>query len=308
MATKFVFLVLPQVHILDLAGPDQAIHEAIDFGALYETSYCGISENVVTTSGLPFGTIAHFSKTTLHPGDFLMIPGSSYAYLSSKFFLQSKSLFAWLRQQYENGVNICSICMGAFVLAESGLLDGRQCTTHFKKTAALQSRYPQIEVIENVLFTEQERLYTSAGIAAGIDLTLHIIEKLNGAFFAHQVARELVVYNRRKGGDVQQSVLLQFRNHIHAGIHQVQDYLIHHFFQKTPLAQLAEMANMSERNFTRIFRKETGLSVNGYITQLRIAKATALLQNPDTSVAKVAQHVGLKSEKQLRRILQSNCQ
>ena len=305
MATKFVFLVLPELHILDLAGPDQAIHEAIDYGAPYETSYCGIGEKVVTTSGLAFGAVPHYSKISLQPGDFLMIPGSSYAYLTSDSFLKNKSLFSWLLKQYDKDVNICSICMGAFVLAESGLLNSRQCTTHFKKTKELQKRYPKIQVIENVLFTEEDRIYTSAGIAAGIDLTLHLIEKLNGAFFAHQVARELVVYNRRKGNDAQESVLLQFRNHIHAGIHKVQDYLIHHLSQKASLGDLAEMANMSERNFTRVFRKETGLSVNEFITQLRIAKAIALLQNPDTSVIKVAQDIGLKSDKQLRRILKS---
>lgn len=303
MPTKFTFLILPQIHLLDLAGGDQAIHEAIDYHADFEIEYCGLHEHVITTSGLPFGNIQHFSSTLLSKGDFLIIPGSAYDYIRSKEFLQNKELFAWIRLQYEKGVNICSICMGAFVLAESGLLNGKSCTTHFKKTQELQSLYPKVKVMENILFTEEAGLYTSAGIASGIDLTLHIIEQLKGSHFAHLVARELVVYNRRNGNDSQQSEFLKCRNHIHSGIHKVQDYLIEHIGDKHYLYELAEIANMSERNFTRIFKKETGSTVNEFASSIRIAKALELLKNPDFSKIEIANKVGLQSEKQLNRIL-----
>lgn len=300
---QFVFLILPQVHILDLAGPDQAIHEAIDFKADFKIKYCGIGENVSTTSGLPFGRVSHYSIMKLSCNDYLIIPGSSYTYLSSKGFLSHKKLFDWVRMQYQNGVNICSICMGAFVMAESGLLDDKNCTTHFKKTKELQKRYPKIKVQENILFTDEAGIYTSAGIAAGIDLTLHIIEKLKGSHFAHLVARELVVYNRRKGNASQESELLKFRNHIHAGIHRVQDFVIENIDRKMSLSELSEVAVMSERNFTRIFKKETGITVNMYISNVRIANANEWMKNPDLSKIEIANKVGLQSEKQLYRIL-----
>ena len=303
MATKFTFLVLPHLHILDLAGADQAIHEAIDYEADFELDYCGIGDEVTTTSGLPFGKIQHFSEVKLSKDDYLIIPGSAYAYITSTEFLQNQALFEWIRKQYANGVNICSICMGAFVLAESGLLNRKRCTTHFKKTAELQQKYPKLKVVETILFTDEEGIYTSAGIASGIDLTLHIIEKLKGSHFAHLVARELVVYNRRNGNDDQQSAFLQFRNHIHSGIHAAQDYIIENIHTKSYLGELAEIANMSERNFTRIFKKETGVTVNEFVTSIRLAKTLELLKNPDLSKIEIANEVGLQSEKQLNRIL-----
>lgn len=303
MLIKFVFLVLPKVHILDLAGPDQALHEAIDYKADFEIAYCGINEKIVTTSGLPLNPLTHYSKVKLSMGDFLIIPGSAYAYLTSEHFLQKKELFSWIREQYQKGINVCSICMGAFALAETGLLTGKNCTTHFKKTKELQQRYPKIKVQENILYTDEDNIYTSAGIAAGIDLILYIIEKLKGSYFAHLVARELVVYNRRNGNDAQESELLKFRNHIHSGIHDVQNFIIEHIQQKHSLLKLAEMANMSERNFTRIFKKETGVTVNGFITLIRRAKVQELTKSPDLSKIEIANKVGLQSEKQLKRIL-----
>lgn len=305
MTTKFVFLILPDIHILDLAGPDQAIHEAIDFGADFEIIHCGLNEKVVTTSGLPFGRIPHFSKIKLNAGDFVIIPGSAFSYLSSTHFYQQTKLFEWIRLNFQKGVNMCSICLGAFVLAESGLLNGLTCTTHFKKTKELQRLYPALNVVENCLFTDWNGIYTSAGIASGIDLTLYILEKIEGSYLANKVARELVVYNRRAGNSSQESELLKFRNHIHTGIHNVQDFIIEHLSQKTPLWQLAEIANMSERNFTRIFKKETGTTVNAFINMLRKEKIKEYMKHPDLSKIEIANKVGLQSDKQVRRLLQA---
>jgi len=303
MAIKFIFLLLPQVHILDLAGPDQTIYGAIEYGADFEIEYCGIDQEVLSTSGLPFGKVKHFSQITCKSGDFLFIPGSSYAYLRSTNFLNQQGIFQWMRQLYENGINLCSICLGAFVLAESGLLDGKNCTTHFARTKELQSNYPKIRVMENILFTEQNGIYTSAGIVSGIDLTLHIVEKLKGSHFAHLVARELVVFARRGGSDSQESDFLKFRNHIHAGIHKVQDFIYENIQVKSTLPELAELADMSERNFTRTFKKETGITVAEYINLIRIAKALEWMKNPGLSRIEIANKVGLKSDKQLGRIL-----
>lgn len=303
MATKFIFLILPNVHILDLAGPDQAIHEAIDFQADFEMEFCGIGKEVISTSGLPFGSVKHFSEVRYSKGDFLVIPGCSYAYLTSDDFLSETPLFDWITEMYRAEVELVSICMGAFVLAVTGVLDGRNCTTHFKKTKELQEKFPEIKVIENILYTDQDGIYTSAGIASGIDLTLHLIEKLKGSYFAHLVARELVVFNRRSGSDSQESEFLKFRNHIHSGVHKVQDYILEKLHQKNSLLDLAEIAGMSERNFTRIFKKETGITVVEYINVVRKAKATELKKNPNFSKIEIANKVGLQSEKQLTRIL-----
>lgn len=302
MNKKFVFLVLPQIHLMDLAGPDQAILEAIGFGADFEIEYCNLENKVVTTAGLPIANLKHFSEVQFNKGDFLIIPGSNVNYLISDEFKKQTDLLNWIVASYNFGIKMVSICAGAFILAECGLLNNIPCTTHFKKTKQLQELYPQAKVIENILFTQQDGIYTSAGIASGIDVTLHIIEELKGSYFAHLVARELVVYNRRNGNQKQESELLGFRNHIHSGIHKVQDWIIENINQKTNLDELAEIACMSERNFTRIFKKETAITVNDYITTIRKEKIKEFLRNPDLTRLELASHVGL-SERQLSRLI-----
>jgi transcriptional regulator GlxA family with amidase domain len=304
MSVKIVFLVLPHTHLLDLAGPDQAFFEAMGFGADLTIEYCGLGKEVQSSAGLPFGKLPHFTGIALKSGDFLIIPGTERSYLNSTEFAAETYLMAWIRDAYTRQVRICSICSGSFVLAQSGVLNGKTCTTHWKRTTELQASFPQLRVAENVLFTEQDGIYTSAGIASGIDMALHILEVLYGEMFAHKVARELVIYNRRSGHQPQKSVLLDFRNHIHTGIHKVQDWLQEHLDQKTTLLQLAEIACMSDRNFTRTFKKETGLTVNGYITVLRKQKIQELLQNPDQTRSLIAQQCGLKSERHVLRIMQ----
>lgn len=301
--TTIVFLVLPHVHLLDLAGPDQVFLEAIGYDASLEIVYCSIGENLATSALLPFGKLKHYSKIKLRAGDYLIVPGAELSYLLSGEFKKLEKLFQWIQQCNASKINICSICSGAFVLAESGILNGKNCTTHWKRTKELQELYPQTQVIENVLFTEDENIYASAGIASGIDMALYIVEKMMGSYFAHKVARELVIYTRRSGNQVQQSELLNYRNHIHSGIHKTQDWLHENLHKKVVIKFLAKMANMSDRNFTRVFKKETSLTVNDYITVLRKEKIAQLLNNPDISRAQIAKQCGLKSERQVSRLI-----
>lgn len=303
MTTKFVFLLLPEIHLMDLAGPDQAIHEAIEYGAEFEILYCSVKDTITSSAGLPIGNVIPYHEVVFSKGDFLIIPGSNASYLQSEKFKQNTDLLNWIRRNYQNGVNLCSICAGAFALAETGLLDHISCTTHFKRTKQLQEMYPKAKVIENILFTDSDGIYTSAGIASGIDLTLYIIEKLKGSHFAHLVARELVVYKRRNGTAHQESELFQYRNHIHAGIHKVQDWIIENIHLKTNLGELAEIAHMSERNFTRTFKKETNTTVTDYIALIRKEKIKELSKNPDLSRIEIAQKVGIQSERHLNRLL-----
>ena len=300
---KIVFLILPNVHLLDLAGPDQVFFTAMGYDAPLTMEYCSTSSSVSSSADLPFGKLKYYTKVKLTEGDFLVIPGANLSYLCSREFRSDKNLFEWIRNCYSSGINICSICSGSFVLAESGILDNKNCTTHWKRAKDLQQMYPLTKVQENVLFTDDSGIYTSAGIASGIDLALYIIEKLYGEYFAHKIARELVIYNRRKGTQNQQSELINYRNHIHSGIHRVQDWLQENLHKKTSVGDLAEIASMSERNFTRIFKKETSLTVNGYITILRREKITGLLSIPDITRNQIAKQCGLKSERHINRIL-----
>lgn len=303
MSTTFAFLVLPEIHLLDLAGPDQTVLEAIGFGADFQIRYAGLPQvKPVSSTGLQIQQQPSYQELNLQPGDFLVIPGSNVDYLLSEDFTSNKDLFGWLRSQHEAGVQLVSICAGAFVLGLAGLLDGRNCTTHFQRTSQLQACFPKARVQENVLFIEQDGVYTSAGIASGIDLLLYLLEKQKGSYFTHKVARELVIYHRRDGQSRQTSAMLEFRNHIHQGIHKVQDFLIENLDQKHSLAALADLACMSERNLTRIFKKETGLTIHEFHQGIRLEKIRQLEGKPDLSQRQIAAAVGLESEKQLGRL------
>lgn len=306
MPTRIVFLILPNTHLMDLAGPDQVFLEAIGYGADFTLDYCSYAPELTTSAGLPLGKVKHFTDIALEKGDYLMVPGADVHFILHNPSLRAQTaLFEWVRSAHARRVNIGSVCTGSFFLAICGILDGKPATTHWKRIHELQVHFPKVKVVENVLFTEQDGIYTSAGVAAGIDMALYIVEQLKGAFFAHKIARELVIYIRRGGSESQHSIFLDYRNHIHAGIHAVQDWLQEHLQEKTNLAALAEIACMSERNFTRVFKKEIGLTVNAYLLLLRKAKIKELRQNRDLSLRQIASACGLESERQVSRIIKS---
>ena len=216
--------------------------------------------------------------------------------------LKMKSRIGCMRPTPE-GAFICSICTGAFFLARMGLLDGKKCTTHWKRTKELQARYPQINLVEDILFTDDNGIFTSAGVTAGIDLALFIIGRLKDENLSFKVARELVVYMRRHGNDPQHSVFLDYRNHLHSGIHNVQDYVQENISKKITLELLADVACTSPRNLTRIFKKETGITVNYYITLIRKELLRKLTSNQAVTRKQMAGLCGLKSERQVIRLL-----
>lgn len=303
--TKIIFLVLPHVHLLDLGGPDQVFHEALCYGASVQLEYCSFEDNIATSTDLPFGKLKHFSSIKVNKGDYIFIPGAEVSYLNSKMMKAQETLIDWVKEAYSNGAFLCSICTGAFFLALTGLLDGRKCTTHWKRTAELKELYPAILLQENILFTEDERIFTSAGVTAGIDMALYILSQIKDDNFSFKIARELVIYVRRHGNESQQSIYMSYRNHIHSGIHNVQEYLLENIHKKTTLNELADIAFMSSRNLTRIFKKEIGLSINEYINLIRKDRLRELLKNPDITRAQLAMQCGLQSQRHVARLIQS---
>jgi len=257
----------------------------------------------VSTSGLGFGKVSNFSEARLQQGDFVFIPGMNFEYVSSDALKQETKFFSWLNKCAARNVNVCSVCDAAFVLGEAGMLDGRECTTHWRRVEALKARFPKALVLPDVLFVKSGNIYTSAGISAGIDLALSILEDLKGPRFVHTVARGLVVYHRRSQDQTQQSVYLDFRNHINPKIHEVQDYLIDNLAGDNSIETLASNVAMSPRNLSRVFKEATGTTIVEYLTALRRENAKTLLRNPEYTVDYVAAQCGFKSARQLQRIL-----
>jgi transcriptional regulator GlxA family with amidase domain len=303
--TNLIFLVLPKVHLLDLAGADQVFYEALDYGLDITVSYCSYGAALQTSTNIGLSPMQHFSEVQVKVADYLIIPGSETSFLSGPEIAQQQDLFDWIVNCHAKKVNLCSVCTGAFFLAMTGLLDGRKCTTHWRLTDRLRQMFPKINVIDNILFTEEDRIFTSAGVTSGIDLALHIIAKIKDDQVSYKIARELVVYNRRSSHDAQHSIHLKYRNHIHSGVHKIQDWLQEKIDKKMVLDDLAELACMSTRNMTRVFKKETGITINDYIFLLRKEKIRELLKNPNLSRRDIAEQCGLKSERQVGRILRN---
>lgn len=299
---KIIFFIPPKVHLLDLTGPIQVFYEAHGYGAHYELHFIAAERDLVSAAGLPFGRISHFTTIKPTAGDYLFVPGAGMDYLRSAAFKKQKQFFTWLRSMPDKEVSVCSVCTGAFILAEAGLLDNIRCTTHWRRMDELQQSFPHILAEQNILYTHAGHIYTSAGITSGIDLALAIVEQHYGALFTHKVARELLVYHRRSQNHSQKSVYLDYRNHLHPGIHQVQDWLIENLHQKITLEDLASLANMSPRNLTRAFKIAAGVTINEYMKRLRLEKAATLSNNPALSKENIAQQVGYRNARQLRRI------
>lgn len=301
----FAFVIPPAVELLDLAGPVQVFTEAIGYGLEGKIEYYVYEINPTSTSGLGFSDIKHFRYSNLKDGDYVFVPGMNFDYVSSIAFKAEHEYFNWLRDSSERGVTVCSICNGAFALGEAGLLKNTECTTHWKRVKVLQQQFPDAKVIGDILYIKSNDVYTSAGISAGIDLALAILENLKGPLFTHKVARELVVYHRRSGKHNQQSIYLDYRNHINPHVHEIQDYLIDNLAKDNNIEDLASMVGMSARNLSRVFKENTGSTVMEYITLLRKEYAGTMLNNPEYTLEYIASKCGFKTARQLQRILKS---
>ncbi len=297
---RVIFALLPEVEVLDLAGPVQAFHEANACGADYDVGYevhtCALEPRVRTGQGLWLSDLEPLPE--VGPEDLVVVPGARMDVLQKI----APAFLRWLRRAHEAGAHVASVCTGAFALGEAGLLDGRQCTTHWTRLEDLERRFPRAKVLTNRLFVEDGRITTSAGIASGIDMALALVERRHGPLVAAAAAREMVVYVRRDGSHRQQSVYLEYRTHLHAGIHRVQDWLIAHPDERATLAGLARIAALSPRHLTRVFRQATGVSIQEYRTRLRLERARDLLRDPGLTVEAVAARCGFESARQLRRV------
>ena len=303
--TKITFLILPHIHMLDLSGPEQVFLEARDMGLAIDIIHCSAVAEVTSSSGLSICQLQSIDQVQIAEGDYIIIPGTDLTYTLNQPIPGKQQIFQWLRNANQQGAIICSICTGAFFLAESGLLDGLRCTTHWKRTKQLASMYPALKVQEDVLYSEEIGFLTSAGVTAGIDLSLDIVSKLKDEQLAFNVARELVVYSRRKLDDPQISAYIDYRNHIHSGIHKIQDHIQHSIGSDLSLGALSKLANMSERNLTRVFKKVTGITINEYVSIIRKEYLQKIKDDPELTRKQMASLCGLKSERHLIRLLKS---
>ncbi|MET9313851.1 DJ-1/PfpI family protein [Kribbella sp. NPDC003505] len=300
--TRVVFVLVPKLHLLDLAGPAQVFTTANDFGYRYDVFYVAESDEIATAQGVPLRTSSVWPE--LEPGDLVVVPGWRSPRLSPEPPIGS-GFRQRLRAHHASGGSVASVCSGADALGWAGLLDGRRFTTHHDLTDELAARYPRATIVRDVLYVEDDRVITSAGIASGIDLALHLVAVGRGAEAAARVAREMVVYARRNGDELQESVMLRHRDHLNDLAHRVQDVIDVRYADRLPLADLAGQVGVSERTLTRLFTASTGLTPLRYQQLLRLERAEHLIGHGAT-VESAARTVGFEDARMLRRLRSRN--
>ena len=297
--TKVVFLLIPGLHLLDLAGPAQAFGTAASLGCGYQLAYVAGQEDVPTAQGLTVRAATNWPA--LAGDDLIVVPGwRTGPAIAGTGPIDDAALRA-LAAHHANGGTVASVCAGADALGRAGLLDGRRCTTHHDIQDELARRYPRATVIRDVLYVVDGRVATSAGIASGIDLALHLIAVRDGPATAARVAREMVVYARRNGDERQASAMLRHRNHLSDTAHHAQDYIEARFAGSLPLEEVASACDVSERTLTRRFTEATGLTPLRYQQLLRLERAQHLIGHGAT-VEAAARTVGFQDARMLRRL------
>jgi transcriptional regulator GlxA family with amidase domain len=226
--------------------------------------------------------------------DTLMVGGSAVA------GSLTPGVIKFLRRALTRSRRVASTCVGAFVLAEAGLLDGRRATTHWQRARDLQARFPMVKVEEDRIFIVDGPVWTSAGMTAGIDLVLAMIEKDLGADVARAVARKLVVYHRRAGGQSQFSALLELEPKSDR-IQSALAYAKRNLDKPLTVTQLAKAAHLSPRQFSRAFRAETGQSPAKAVENLRVEAARLMMERSRHPIDAIAQQTGFADRDRMRR-------
>jgi transcriptional regulator GlxA family with amidase domain len=295
--SRVVFLLVPQLHLLDLAGPAQVFSTAAGIGHRYELVYVAERADVPTAQGVELR--ARTEWPDLDPDDLVIVPGWQGRF-GAHARLGHGSRRA-LAEHHSAGGTVASVCAGAYALGQAGLLAGRRCTTHHGLQDELAARFPDARVQHDVLYVVDGRVVTSAGIASGIDMALHLIATRHGAAAAAQVAREMVVYARRNGSEPQASAMLRHRTHVSEVVHRAQDVIDTRFADRIPLATLAAECGVSPRTLTRLFGEATGLTPLRYQHLLRLERAEHLIGHGAT-VDAAARAAGFEDPRMLRRL------
>lgn len=297
---RIVVVVVPPVDELDLVGPLQVFNSVNRLvGRTIYTIEVVTNAERLTVEGeggiLTFMARHHFKKVAGACDSVLLVCG-----LGTRT-VRDAALSAWLRKMGGEVRRLGAVCVGAFLLAEAGLLNGRRATSHWKFGHEFAKRYPAVRVEHEPLWVKDGNIYTSAGISASIDLALSWVEEDCGAGVAHEAARELVLFLRRPGGQPQVSVSLAAQASEMASIRELQIWIAEHLDRKLSVEGLAERMAMSARNFERVFTREVGTTPSQYVLQMRVEAARRQLERTDKGLKQVASAAGFGSVDVMRR-------
>ena len=290
---RIVIVAFPDVQALDVAGPAEVFSQA-----------GGYSVQVAAPERQPLPTGSGYSllpdvalRDITGPIDTLVIAGGEGTRAASADDL----LVGWIAGAAPRARRVASVCTGAFLLARAGLLDGRRATTHWAWCEALARSFPAVTVEPDPIFVVDGPIRTSAGVTAGMDLALALVEEDLGSQRALDVARNLVLFVRRPGGQAQFSAGLQAQVAVREPLRDLQAWMNDHLEADLAVGALAGRVHMSERHFARAFKAETGLTPGEYVERLRVERARLLLESTPEPVAAVAARCGFGTVETMRR-------
>ena len=297
---RIVVVVVPPVEELDFVGPIQV------FGAANRLAPKTVYEVEIVTNAkdmrvqgegglLSFAAQGRFQDVKGKVDSLLLVCG-----LATRT-ARDQALFGWLRKMAPVVRRLGSVCVGSFLLAEAGLLNGRRATAHWKFGRELAARYPRVNVEFNPIWVKDGNIYTSAGISAGIDLALSWVEEDCGGRISHEIAREFVLFLRRPGGQTQLSASLSAQASEMKAIDELQVWIAENLHNNLSVQKLADRAAMSVRNLERVFTRELGKTPSHYVLQMRVEAARRQLERTDKGFKQIAMSAGFGSADVMRR-------
>lgn len=299
---QIVMLVYHHAHLLDISGPMSLFAAANDFAGYnaYAVSLAAAQAGPIATSA----GIEILASRRIGPVmagiDTLLVAGG----IGVDAQLKERRVITWLRRQAPHCRRVASVCSGALLLAETGLLDGRRAVTHWQRCDRLAEDYPRIRVERDPIFVRDGKFYSSAGITAGMDLALALIEEDLGKDVVSSLAREFVLYMRRSGGQAQFSPALKAQSTAPGKISELQAWILDHLHLPLGVEDLAAHVAMSPRHFARRFTEEAGMTPAAFVTAARVDAARRALAAGGENIDSVAGRLGFGSAERLRRSFQ----
>ena len=299
---RIAIIAFPGVTLLDISGPAQVFAELQEIelpAAGYALSYLSTSGGLVTTDVGMMVDTAPIASIKPQQVDTLIIPGGPGIWA----LRQDDVLMKWIMQALPKARRIASVCLGAFVLAWTGSLDGKRAATHWRYCPRLQDGFPNISVEPNAIFVRDGRVWSSAGVSAGIDLALAMIEEDFGHTIALDIARRLVVFLKRPGGQSQFSTVLAAQaSDVEGRFSALHAWIIENIASDLKVETLAERAGMTPRTFARTYVSRTGMTPANGVEALRVETARLLLESRQIGgVVEVAKRAGFGDDERMRR-------
>jgi transcriptional regulator GlxA family with amidase domain len=282
------------VQVLDVTGPLEVFSNAAAYDIQLATPDGG--NTLQTNRGIELGNALPLSQCT-GPIDTLVIAGGPGAESGT----YDPEFIQWIHEAAGRARRVASICTGAFMLAEAGLLDGKEAVTHWRFCDRLALQYPKVLVKRDPIYLQDGNIYTSAGITAGIDLSLALVEEDHGRQVSLDIARFLVMFLVRPGGQAQYSHMLSHQATASQPLRELQVWMLEHLRDPMTVESLAERLGVSSRHFTRVCLRETGMNPGQFIDRMRVEAAQQLIDSSKKGLKEIADACGFHSAEAMRR-------